>query len=318
MKAGLAGRFFAFPGQGSQTPGMGRALVSRFLVASETFDEASAALDLDVRDLLWNSSAATLTRTENAQPAILLHSIAAFRVWQSEHDGGLPDRPTADTAVPDTTLWAVGHSVGALAAAVAVGALDFGDAMTLARRRGELMASAPGRGGMLAVAVTSPDSVRAAMEVADTLGLDTACYNGERQLVFAGESERVAEAGRLLGSKSVPLEVSHAFHSRMMDPILPEWHRTVSGVRFTDPAVPYLSAGSDELCTTAEAIARDLSDGVRTPVQWQRVTGHAESAAAGYIFGNGSSLRRIWRRKPIEGRVEVVDDSFGKDTRRAA
>lgn len=302
-------RFFAFPGQGSQSPGMGQSLVSRFPVAAETFDEASEALDLDLRALLWSSSASQLTRTENAQPAILLYSVAALRVWRAE-------RETSNNAT--TPVWAAGHSVGALAAAVAVGALDLTDAMRLARRRGELMASAPGVGGMLAVAVISADTERTTTEVAGELGLDVACYNGDRQLVLSGDHERIGDARRILGSKSLALDVSHAFHSRLMDPIVPEWRRTVAEVRFADPDVPYLSASTGELHRTADGIASDLADGVRMPVRWQVVTECAQTAAAGLIFGNGSPLKRIWRRTPVGDRVEVVDDSFRKDARRVA
>ncbi|WP_426625853.1 ACP S-malonyltransferase [Leifsonia sp. McL0607] len=306
----LTGRFLAFPGQGSQSPGMGQALVSRFPVAAEAFDEASEALDLDLRALLWSSSASRLTRTENAQPAILLYSLAALRVWRAECEA------SGDGTI--APIWAAGHSVGALAAAVAVGALGLADAMRLARRRGELMASAPGDGGMLAVAVTSAASARTTTELADELGLDVACYNGDRQLVLSGDLQLIEDASRILGSKSLVLEVSHAFHSRLMDPIVPEWRRTVAGVRFADPDVPYLSASTGQLHRTADGIASDLADGVRKPVRWQVVTERAQSAAAGLIFGNGSPLKRIWRRTQLGDRVEVVDDSFRKDARRAA
>jgi len=303
------GRFLAFPGQGSQSPGMGRGLASRFPVAAQAFDEASEAIDLDLRALLWGSSAKRLTRTENAQPAILLHSVAALRVWRAER--GSPEGAVAP-------IWAVGHSVGALTAAVAVGAIDLADAMRLARRRGELMASAPGAGGMLAVAVTSSDSARTTTEIAGGLGLDVACYNGDRQLVLSGEVERIGEASRILGSKSLALEVSHAFHSRLMDPIVPEWRRTVAGVRFGDPSVPYLSASTGELHGTADGIARDLADGVRAPVRWHIVSERAQTAGGGLIFGNGSPLKRMWRRTRLADRVDVVDDSFRKDERRVA
>lgn len=297
--------FWAFPGQGTQRVGMGRELVERFPVAAAAFDEASSGLDLDLRHLLWRSTPEELTRTEHAQIAITLVSIAALRAWQSQtEDGG-------------TVSWVSGHSVGMLAAAVACGALSFLDGMRLARTRGQLMASAPGTGGMMAVAVTSPQSLRLAMAAAQENDLEVSCYNGPRQLVLSGTEDRLEHAHRALGARSQILPVGHAFHSRLMDAVLPAWSEELARTAIANPVRPYLSSRTGRLCETSVDVSRDLYAALREPVRWDLVTAQAAKCPGGFVFGPGHSLLRMWKGTGVSRNVSVVDDSYRGEEREA-
>src|SRR5258708_5494855 len=157
-----------FPGQGSQSVGMGKALADAFPDAARTYDEANDALKLDVRALCWDGPAAELERTANAQPAILATSIAALRAARAE---GLST---------DNVILA-GHSLGEFTALVAGGALDFGDALRLVRQRGELMQAADASGGMAAVLGLDADAVAKAI---DDTGIVVANDNAPGQVVI--------------------------------------------------------------------------------------------------------------------------------------
>lgn len=293
----MSGTFWAFPGQGSQTPGMGRRLAERSTAAADLLDRATSASGFDLRRLMWDSTADVLVKTENAQPAVVAFSLAALAAWRSEEVRAEP-------------VWVAGHSVGSLAAAAAAGSLDPVAAIGLARRRGEIMSTAPGSGGMLAVAVTSDISRQAVARLAEDLDLDIACVNGARQVVLAGALEAIVLAGRHLGARSLQLTVSHAFHSRLMAPVVPAWSRELESADFRDPIVPCLSSRTGELLTTGAAIRHDIEHGIRETVRWDLVTDVAADCDAGAVFGSGASLMRMWRGTVFGAWVELVDDDF--------
>jgi len=292
----MAATFWAFPGQGSQEPGMGRRLAAAHVVAADVFDEASASLDIDMRALMWDSPASVLTRTENAQPAIVTLGEAARRVWHA-------------TDVVSSPQWVTGHSVGALGAAIAAGALSFRDGVHLARRRGELMSSAPGEGAMLAVAVTSDDGRTTVLETARACDVDIACHNGSRQIVLSGQREHLERVRQVLGSRARFLDVSHGFHSRLMDPVLGAWELCLRDTPIGAPHIPLLSSVTGHLLHTVDDVLHDLLVGVRAPVRWDIVTALAEdSSLDAVVFGNGEAFARMWRRSPGGLVSTVVDD----------
>ncbi|MEZ3157528.1 acyltransferase domain-containing protein [Microbacterium sp. BWR-S6Y] len=295
----MRGTFLAVPGQGSQTLGMGRQLVARHPAARATFDESVDALGFDMREVMWGTSADALTATEYAQPAIVLLAVAAMRAWQAV------SRPPADVR------WVTGHSVGALAAAIAVESLTFVDGIRLARARGQLMGSAPGAGAMLAVAVTSDRARDDVARAASSSGLDIACINSARQIVLSGAREAISEARARFGSRCRLLDVSHGFHSSLMDPIVERWASEVAALPFREPRTPMLSALSGRLLHAADEIEEDVRHGVRETVRWDLVTAVAnESGCRAVILGNGHTLTRLWRGEAVAKGATVVDDGF--------
>lgn len=251
-----------FPGQGSQIVGMSRKVAENSPHASEVFDAASNVLGIDARALCWRTPIETLTLTENAQPAITIASLASWAATR----GDLADAPTT----------AAGHSVGAIAAAVAAGCLSLSSAFELAAARGQLMADVPGRGSMLAVAVGAVDSVdeqeQRAQSLANRFALDVGAVNGPTQIVLSGEHDAVVAASEELGGKAKQLAVSHAFHSRMMVPAEERWQALIERIEIGDP-----EAGSYHGCITgaraqsAVSVRQDLASSLTMPVLWSRV-----------------------------------------------
>jgi [acyl-carrier-protein] S-malonyltransferase len=251
---GLRGVCVLFPGQGSQSVGMGRALAGAYPEAEECFAEASEVLGFDLRALCWNGPAGELAETENAQPALLTASVAAWRVLQRH--GGL--RLAA----------AAGHSVGGVAALVAAGRLAFGDAVRLIRLRGELMASAPGRGGMCAVAAHGPER-ELALAAVRRHGLDLAADNTPRQFTASGPVDAVEAFVAEQGARVKRLDVSHAFHSRMMRPVEAEWRAAVREAGIGSGTVPVGLVAGGRFALGAEELGRDLADALCAPVRWR-------------------------------------------------
>ena len=202
---------FAFPGQGSQHVGMGKDLCEQFSAAKEVFAEADDALGFLLSQLCFNGPEADLKLTENTQPAILAASIAALRVLEAE----TPVRPA----------FVAGHSLGEYSALVAVGALDFGDAIKVVRERGRLMQQAvpAGEGAMAVVLGLAMDAVGAlCADASQGQIVSPANFNGGGQVVIAGAKNAVARAmalAREAGAKRVlDLPVSAPFHCGLMKP----------------------------------------------------------------------------------------------------
>jgi [acyl-carrier-protein] S-malonyltransferase len=286
-----------FPGQGSQFVGMGSGLVRRFAEASAVFDEASDAIDTDLRALCWQSSAAHLALTENAQLAIAVCSIAAWRVYRAD----------PGTDVPHAVA---GHSVGALPAAMASGHLALGDGMRLVRSRARLMGGVPRTGSMIAVSVTSDAMLQQVLEGAERLSLDVAARNGARQVVLSGSLDAIDAAKSHFGARSRVLEVSNGFHSRLMDPIVEEWSATVAAVELRDADGPaYVASTSGETASTSAEVAADLTAGLRHTVRWDAVI--ADPNRTRWVtFGPGSALARFGRGLIRADDITTVDDSY--------
>ena len=197
-----------FPGQGSQYVGMGRDYYDSCEVVRETYDAANKALGFSVSDLSFEGDIEELTKTHNAQPAILVHSIAVYRA--------LAKKAFAPKVV-------AGHSLGEFSALVAAGYFDFIDAVLIVRKRGELMyeAGLETPGTMAAIIGLSEDDVRACVAEASKEGIVViANYNSPEQFAVSGEIgavERAIDAAKGLGAKRVlKLQVSGAFHSPLV------------------------------------------------------------------------------------------------------
>jgi malonyl CoA-acyl carrier protein transacylase len=289
-----------FPGQGSQYVGMGARLAGKSPAAAEVFDRAEAASGVDVRRLCWETDSADLERTENAQLALTVFSLAAFSAYQCE--GGA----TIDAFA--------GHSVGAIAAASAAGYLSVEQAVILARTRGRLMATAPGNGGMLAVAVPArsleEEARKAGQEMAQAFGLDVAAHNGPRQIVLSGPETSLDQAAAALGAKAKRLSVSHAFHSRLMGPVEAEWHSVLDSVPMPASAGTFVGC-TDAIPTTRGADVRaDLKRGLCHPVLWSSVMDGARAYDRLCVFGSGRAIARLARPYLQSRDLLVVEDNL--------
>ncbi|MFD2768338.1 type I polyketide synthase [Micromonospora eburnea] len=234
-KAVPGGLGMMFSGQGTQRPGMGRALHGEFPGYAEALDAVCAELDnhLDrpLTHVLYadpeSPEAGLIDRTEFAQPAIFATQVALFHLLESHG------------VRPDVLL---GHSIGEFAAAYAAGALTLPQACSLVAARGRLMQALPVSGAMLSVSAGEADVRYVLAELG--LPLDIAAVNGPSSVVLAGDRDAVvAAAGHFsaLGRKTKRLRVSHAFHSALMDAVLPEFERIAETVTAAPPATPFVS-----------------------------------------------------------------------------
>jgi [acyl-carrier-protein] S-malonyltransferase len=270
---------------------MGKDLAERYPAARTVFAEADAALGFSLSRLMWEGPEAELTLTHNAQPAILVHSLAAHAVVRDRLH----------------VVVAAGHSLGEYTAYAMVGALGLSDAVRLVRRRGELMLEA-GRarpGTMAAVIGLAGDRVAALCAGAST-GESVAVaanLNAPDQTVISGDPAAVERAGAAIkaaGAKRVlPLKVSGAFHSPLMAPAAAGLAAALDAVRFADPAAPVVANASAEPVRDAVTARRLLAEQLTAPVRWVASMRCAAALAGGTAFvevGPGAVLAGLLKR----------------------
>ncbi len=291
---------WVFPGQGSQAVGMGRDLAARYPEAAALYAEADTALGFSLSKLCWEGPEEMLTRTDNAQPAILVTSIAHLYVLKNHFP---------DTLASESPAFVAGHSLGEYTALVAAGALQFSEAVRLVRERGRLMNEAgQGNGGM--VAVIGGDEALLEELCADT-GAEMANYNSPGQTAISGTKEaleRFSQAARAKGVKRViPLPVSAAFHSSLMRPMAEELGMEIGRIEFQDAGVPVVSNVTAKPLTKAADIVTELILQTYSPVRWVESTKTmAEGGVTRFVeIGPGKVLTGLIRR--IEKEAELIN-----------
>jgi [acyl-carrier-protein] S-malonyltransferase len=252
-----------FPGQGSQTVGMGKGLYDRFSEVRELFAQADDVLGVPLSRLCLEGPAEELTLTANAQPALLLVSTAIWRVAQRQ----LAIEPVA----------AAGHSLGEFSALVAAGALQFDEALQVVRERGRAMQEAvpPGRGGMAAIFGLDLKTVeKLCREQGNGAVVSPANLNGAGQIVVAGEKEaveRVVAAARQAGARrSVNLQVSAPFHCSLMAPAAEKLREVLLDAGISAPRFPVISnVTAAPYSSDTDELRRLLVLQVTQPVRWE-------------------------------------------------
>lgn len=289
------------PGQGAQRVGMGKDVAERFPAARDVFAAVDDALGVRLSRLMWEGPEDELTLTHNAQAAILAHTLAVYAVVR-------------DAVRP---VMGAGHSLGEYAAYAMAGALKTAQAARLVRRRGELMLTAGERRPGTMAAVIGMDGDRVA-EVCRAMSGEgsvvvAANFNAPDQTVISGDLEAVERAAthlKALGAKRVvPLKVSGAFHSPLLESAAAGLRAALEEVAFRDPAFPVIANATAEPVRDATTARRLLGEQLTCAVRWVASMRRAAAEAPGAPFlevGPGAVLAGLLRRIVPDAVVESV------------
>lgn len=269
---------FLFPGQGSQTEGMGKELFIHFPI--EVAD-ADAILGYSIEQLCTVDTQQPLENTAFTQPALYVVEALSFLIKRSE---GL--EPT----------FCIGHSLGEYSALFAAGAFNFATGLKLVQKRGELMAKAQG-GGMLAVINLSADSIQTLLEIHAIRSIDFANFNSSKQIVLSGPATDISKANDILSKEAmlcIPLNVSGAFHSRYMQSAAEEFGQFIAPFKFSPLQTPVIANVSAEPYSDSD-IKENLVRQITQPVRWTDTIHYlkARGETAFVEVGPGNVLTRL-------------------------
>ena len=298
----MANRAYVFPGQGSQSVGMGADLFESARAARETFEEADDSLGFPLSRLIFEGPAAELQNTANSQPAIMTVSVAAWRTWQ---EMGSPQATIAKAVA--------GHSLGEYTSLVAADVIEFSDAVRLVRKRGELMnQAAVNRPGAMAAILGLNEWAFA--QICDETGVELANINTDDQIVISGDKIAVARAMDLASArgarKTIPLPVSGAFHSSLMSEAESGLADAINALKFNEPKMPVVGNCDSKPLTTSSEIRCELVNGLCQCVQWKdSVRQIVDSGVTQFIeFGFGGVLAGLIKRIDRGVKVTTVSD----------
>lgn len=310
---------FIYPGQGSQTPGMGQFLYNEFAIARTTFEEASDALSIDMKKLCFTGSEQDLALTENTQPALLTTSVATARVLEKHL--GLSPVATA------------GHSIGEYASFVTGQVFKFSDAVKAVRLRGQYMQSAVpvGQGGMTATLGLDEAQVQFLCQWAEEKSgfkpLNAANYNCDGQIVISGnlktlnwlkenfKSEIFAANGfaEPKRAKLIPLQVSAPFHCDMMKPAEENMRTFLNSISFQDSKIDIFQNFHAKAERKSDVLKENLIRQISGSVKWtQSVQAMTQAGHKKFIeCGNGSVLKGLLKK--INPELEVFSTNNLED-----
>lgn len=300
-----------FPGQGSQFVGMGRDLFDHYPEVRLLFEEADDTLGFALSDIAFEGPAARLTETRHAQPALLVHSVAVHRLV-AERVG-----PVARVA---------GHSLGEFSAHVAAGTLSFSDALRAVHRRGKAMFESGRKraGAMAAVLGMDDDAVVEACAGVRSGVCVPANFNAPGQVVISGDREAIREAGETFresgARKVIPLDVSGAFHSPLMDDARSALADVLDDLPFADPSVPVVSNVTTESVVSGERARALLIEQVVAPVRWSAsIRTMVDEGVERFLeLGAGTVLKGLNRRNAREqetASIGTLDDLRAMEVR---
>jgi [acyl-carrier-protein] S-malonyltransferase len=293
MKLNLQNTAFIFPGQGSQTVGMGKDLAAQYPIAKQTFEEADSILGFSLSKLMMEGAADELNDTVNTQPALFVHSLAAYRAFSHLY----PDLKPAALA---------GHSLGELSAFAIAGAFSFEDGLRLVRTRAELMKRA-GRlapGGMAAILNLDIPSLEKVCAEASTPeeSVQVANDNCPGQVVISGSKPAVERA--MIGAKSagakraLPLAVSIAAHSSLMAPIQQEWNEAVAAANFSALQITVIGNVHAQRLVDESSARADIIAQMQSRVRWTESVQYLISSGVNTFVevGSGTVLGGLVKR----------------------
>ena len=301
-----------FPGQGSQSVGMGKALCAAHPNLRQVYEEASSVLGYDVAALCFEGPAEKLNLTEHTQPALLVSSMAALRVLE----------PTGIKAVA-----VAGHSLGEYSALVAAGGMTFPDAVGIVQKRGRYMseAVAPGTGLVAALLGLAADTVKEVCREAASVGVvQAANFNSPGQVVIAGEKaavERAIEIAKAKGcKKAIPLPVSVPVHTPLMQQAADRLAQDLAAIRCSDLKMPLINNAEARGITRAAEIQASLVRQLPASVLWEEsVKAMAAMGVKTFIeVGPGAVLTGLIRRIVPDAVTMNVNDPKSLDATRVA
>ena len=289
---------YIFPGQGSQFPGMGKALYERSEEAREMMDKACEILGFPITDIMFGEDAEALKATRVTQPAIFIHSVVLARCCGLE-----------------APAMAAGHSLGEFSALAAAGAMDFEDALRLVAVRASAMQKCCEQvpGTMAAVIKLPTETVEEICASCAGLVIP-ANYNSEGQIVISGEAEAVAEACAKMkeagAKRALPLAVSGAFHSPLMEPARLELAEAIDKTPFQVPVCPVYQNVTALPSTDPEVIKDNLLRQLTSPVRWTQTVQNmvADGADSFLEIGPGTVLQGLVKRIAPEVEINGISE----------
>jgi len=290
-----------FPGQGSQTVGMGQELYNEYEKIQQLYETANDVLDKDLQQIMFEGPQEVLTETENTQPALLLSSTAVYTLLQQENI---------------TPSMVVGHSLGEYSALVAAGSLSAEEALPLVQTRGRLMEKAypKGKGTMAAVLGMEEAEIANVLNKIESEIVDIANLNCPGQIVISGSKAGVDQAGELLkeaGARRVlPLNVSGPFHSRLMKQANEEFQTYLDAATIQDATIPVYANVTAEPVQNKDEIKQLLIEQLFSPVRFeQSIRNMIDAGVDAFVeVGTGSVLSGLVRKIDRKVKTFAIQD----------